>query len=66
MRDFRKAQREEQQAKKVSTYSKRKSGAVGSDLGSFRGSEERSSSGQAPMRGTKRGRDFEIEKVRVL
>lgn len=47
---------------KAAALSSKKKGAAGSDLSSTRGSEER----QTPVtgRGQKRGRDFEIEKVR--
>lgn len=63
-KDFKRAQREEKDAKKpppTISNSKRKS-VLGSDLGSFRASEERTSGAQAP-RGTKRARDWEIEKA---
>ncbi|KAI9820690.1 MAG: Esa1p-associated factor [Pycnora praestabilis] len=51
-------------APKATTSSSKKK-ALGSDLSSTRGSEERHSSAQAGAgpRGQKRGRDFEIEKV---
>jgi len=68
--DLRQKQREEREAKESSKKtslgigggSQKKKSGLGSELGSFRGSEERSSSVQAP-RGTKRARDWEIEKV---
>ncbi|KAI9849015.1 MAG: Esa1p-associated factor [Sclerophora amabilis] len=52
-------------AKKTPSSSKKK--AAGSDFSSARGSEERASSLQAQTgpRGQKRGRDFELEKVRL-
>lgn len=79
--DLRQKQREEREAKerKASAPSgqlltgtaasrQKKKSLGGSELGSLRGSEERSSSAQAQglPRGTKRGREWDtIEKVRV-
>jgi len=64
-REEKRRAKEEKEARKstATAASKRKSTLGGSELGSVRLSEERSSSMQAPMRGTKRGRDYEIEKV---
>lgn len=55
----------EARAKKVSSSSakRRSGGTLGSERPSYRDSEDGSSSIAAPARGTKRGRDYDIEKA---
>lgn len=67
-RDYKRALKEAAAAKKPpppALTSKRKS-LLGSDVASFRDSEERASSTQALPRGTKRARDTEIEKASTI
>lgn len=56
-------QSENRQRNPKSTASSKKGRTQGSEIGSGRGSEERNSSVPAGGRGTKRGKDSEIEKV---
>jgi MRG len=56
-------QSESRQRNSKSTASSKKGRTQGSEIGSGRGSEERNSSVPAGGRGTKRGKDNEIEKV---
>jgi MRG len=58
-------QAESRQRNPKSTASSKKGRAQGSEIGSGRGSEERHSSVPAGGRGTKRGKDNEIEKVAI-
>lgn len=68
LKDLRESQRQERAAKSKPTISLKKDKRVTSELGSVRGSEDRSSVGaQAAPRGVKRARDWEtIEKVILM